>query len=199
MSDNVEKPELTENEVKSRSVIKEFVQEYRNKPADESNVKWLNRQFSKYPELWPDAAAREKDAAEIVESVEKYQAAKELDIEIEFHITDLSGISIDTTLLVVLLSNLLDNAIEACQQLSGERMINCTIVANDDLFISIKNPSIPVIIYNGLIETTKTPKDEHGYGLITVKHILNHLNAEHTIHYEDGYFQFATEIPTPIK
>ena len=80
MSDNVEKPELTENEVKSRSVIKEFVQEYRNKPADESNVKWLNRQFSKYPELWPDAAAREKDAAEIVESVEKYQAAKaELD------------------------------------------------------------------------------------------------------------------------
>ena len=130
---------------------------------------------------------------------QKYQAAKELDIEIEFHITDLSGISIDTTLLVVLLSNLLDNAIEACQQLSGERMINCTIVANDDLFISIKNPSIPVIINNGLIETTKTPKDEHGYGLITVKHILNHLNAEHTIHYEDGYFQFAAEIPTPIK
>ena len=130
---------------------------------------------------------------------QKHQAAKELDIEIEFHVTDLSGISIDTTALVVLLSNLLDNAIEACQQIPGEKMINCTIAANDELFISIKNPSVPVVINNGLIETTKTPKEEHGYGLITVKHILNQLNAEHTIHYEDGYFQFAAEIPTNSK
>lgn len=130
---------------------------------------------------------------------QKHQAARELDIEIEFHVTDLSGISIDTTALVVLLSNLLDNAIEACQQIPGEKMINCTIAANDELFISIKNPSIPVIINNGLIETTKTPKEEHGYGLITVKHILNQLNAEHTIHYEDGYFQFAAEIPTALR
>lgn len=130
---------------------------------------------------------------------QKHQAAKELDIEIEFHITDLSNITIDTTALVVLLSNLLDNAIEACQQLSGERMINCTITANDELFIAMKNPSVPVVINNGLIETTKTPKEEHGYGLITVKHILNQLNAEHTIHYEDGYFKFAAEIPTDSK
>lgn len=130
---------------------------------------------------------------------QKHQAAKEMDIEIEFHVTDLSGISIDITALVVLLSNLLDNAIEACQQLSGERMINCTIAANDELFISIKNPSLSVVINNGLIETTKTPKEEHGYGLITVKHILNQLNAEYTIHYEDGYFQFAAEIPSESK
>ena len=90
-----------------------------------------------------------------------------MDIEIEFNVTDLSRISIDTTALVVLLSNLLDNAIEACQQLSGERIINCTILANDELFLSIKNPSAPVVINNGLIETTKTPKEELGYGLIT--------------------------------
>ena len=122
-----------------------------------------------------------------------------MDIEIEFHVTDLSSISIDTTALVVLLSNLLDNAIEACQQLSGERMINCTILANDELFLSIKNPSAPVVINNGLIETTKSPKEEHGYGLIAVKHILSQLNAEYSIHYEDGYFQFATEIPTAFR
>ena len=70
---------------------------------------------------------------------QKHQAAREMDIEIEFHVTDLANISIDTTALVVLLSNLLDNAIEACQQLSGERIINCTILASEDLFLSIKN------------------------------------------------------------
>ena len=80
MSDNIEKPELTENEVKTRSVVKEFIQEYKRKSADESNVAWLNRQFAKYPELWPDVVSREKDAAEIVESVERYQQNKaELD------------------------------------------------------------------------------------------------------------------------
>ena len=80
MSDNVEKPELTENEVKTRSVVKEFIQEYKNRPADESNVAWLDRQFSRYPEVFPDASARKKEAEEIVECVEKYQTAKaELD------------------------------------------------------------------------------------------------------------------------
>ena len=80
MSDNIEKPELTENEVKTRSVVKEFIQEYKRKSADESNAAWLNRQFARYPELWPDAVSREKDATEIVESVERYQRNKaELD------------------------------------------------------------------------------------------------------------------------
>lgn len=130
---------------------------------------------------------------------QKYQAAKELDIEFEFQVSDLSRISIDTTALVVLLSNLLDNAIEACQQLPQNRIINCTILANEALFLSIKNSSVPVKIKDGLIETTKTPKEEHGYGLITVKHILSQLNAEHTIHYEDGVFKFAAEIPNQVK
>lgn len=130
---------------------------------------------------------------------QKYQAAKELDVEMEFQVTDLSNLHIDTTAMVVLLSNLLDNAIEACQQIPHKRHISCAICAKQDLFISIKNSSAPVNIVNGLIETTKTPKEEHGYGLITVNHILNQLNAEHTIHYEDGYFQFAAEIPNPTK
>lgn len=80
MSDITKKTELTENEIKTRNVVKEFILEYKNKSAEESNVAWLNRQFARYPELWPDALSREKDAAEIVESVEKYQADKaELD------------------------------------------------------------------------------------------------------------------------
>ena len=130
---------------------------------------------------------------------QKYQAAKELNIEVEFQVSDLSCISIDTTVLVVLLSNLLDNAIEACQQLSQNRIINCTILANETIFLSIKNSSAPVKIVDGLIETTKIPKEEHGYGLITVKHILSQLKAEHTIHYENGVFQFAAEIPNQTK
>lgn len=130
---------------------------------------------------------------------QKYQAAKESNIEMEFQVTDLSGISVDTTALVVLLSNLLDNAIEASEQIAKDRVINCTILANDDLFISIKNSSVPVKIVNGLIETTKIPREEHGYGLITVNHILSQLGAEHTICYEDGYFHFVAEIPNRIS
>jgi sensor histidine kinase regulating citrate/malate metabolism len=45
---------------------------------------------------------------------QKYQQAQEHDIDVQMQVNDLSSVSIYTDHLVVLLSNLLDNAIEAC-------------------------------------------------------------------------------------
>ena len=45
---------------------------------------------------------------------EKYQRAKEQKIDVRYHVSDLSTLAIDTDALVVLLANLLDNAIEGC-------------------------------------------------------------------------------------
>lgn len=127
---------------------------------------------------------------------QKYQEARERSIEMHIQINDLSGITVKQDALVVLLSNLLDNAIEACMRLPCERTIHCTVLANDCLFISIKNTSLPVTIIDGLIPTSKEVKGkEHGFGLISIYHILNTLNAEYTLRYEDGWFQFVTEIP----
>lgn len=126
---------------------------------------------------------------------QKYQLAQEWDIDVCVTVNDLSGVSVPTDSLVVLLSNLLDNAIEACMHLPQNRIIQCSILYTDSLYISVRNTSFPVEIRGNFIPTTKEPKEDHGYGLPHIDFILNQLHAEYVLSYEDGYFEFATEIP----
>ena len=126
---------------------------------------------------------------------QKYQTAVESQIEMQFCINDLSSIQLSASELVVLLSNLLDNAIEACRRVDAERLIRCTILENDGFFLSIRNTSLPVRITEHGIATTKVSASEHGYGLPSVCRVLDGLHAEYAYNYEAGWFQFTVEIP----
>lgn len=126
---------------------------------------------------------------------QKYQTAKEREIEFQFRVNDLSALRLETDALVVLFSNLLDNAIEGCQKLTDGRTIQCSILSSDSLYISIRNTSPPVVIHGNEIPTTKEPKQEHGFGLVSVRRILDDLGAEYTFNYADGWFEFVAEIP----
>ena len=69
-----------ENQEKTRNVVIEFIREYRQKQASESNVQWLQRQFARYPDLWESEEERDKDAETIVSAVEDFHRGKaELD------------------------------------------------------------------------------------------------------------------------
>ena len=126
---------------------------------------------------------------------QKYQVARESKIDMQFQVNDLAKVSVPNEMLVVLLSNLLDNAIEACGKLQTERVILCRLIHEDELFLSVQNSSPPVVITDGTIQTTKEPKEEHGFGLANVCRILDQLGAEYTFSYENGTFQFVAEIP----
>lgn len=127
---------------------------------------------------------------------QKYQLASENGIEMQVKVNDLSEISIPTDAMVVVLSNLLDNAIEACNKCVSDPKIRFSIVFDKTLFLTIDNTSPPVSIVDGNIATSKANKDDHGYGLINVKRILNDLGAEFAFRYNDGWFFFVAEIPT---
>lgn len=129
----------------------------------------------------------------------KYQTAKEHQIDFQIQVNDLSQITIRTDELVVLLSNLLDNAIEACCRLDGQRSIQCSILLEETLFLSVRNTSRPISILGDTIPTSKTPKEEHGYGLARIQLILRQLCAEYTFAYENGWFEFVAEFPSPCK
>lgn len=126
---------------------------------------------------------------------QKHQLAQENGITMRVQVNDLSSISYQTDELVVLLSNLLDNAIEACLRTDGLREILCSILEEDGVYISIRNTSEPVTVVNGEIATSKPNVAEHGFGLPAVKYILERLGAEYTFTYKDGWFQFVAEIP----
>lgn len=126
---------------------------------------------------------------------QKYQTARERDIEFQIRVNDLSGLKLETDALVVLFSNLLDNAIEGCLKQTEGRKIHCSVLMSSSLFISIRNTSSPVVIDGNEIPTTKEPKQAHGFGLVSVRQILEDLGAEYTFNYADGWFEFVAEIP----
>ena len=125
----------------------------------------------------------------------KYQMAKECLIEMQVQVNDLSNVKMSANELVVLLSNILDNAIEACEKITEKRLIHCQILLNENLFISVRNTSLPVEIIDGVIQTSKPKKKDHGFGLIGIRHVLDKNQAEYTYHYDCGWFQFVAEIP----
>ena len=126
---------------------------------------------------------------------QKHQLAQEGNIKMQIDVNDLSGVTIETDKLVILIANLLDNAIEACLRLEYNREIHCRIVLEDDLYISIRNTSAPVEIVDGNIASSKGKTSHHGYGLQAVRYVLAELNGEYTFDYSDGWFRFAGEIP----
>lgn len=124
-------------------------------------------------------------------------------IEMRFEVNDLSGIHIHPTDCTVVLGNLLDNAIEACQKLpERERWIQVCVVRNPlpngqvgSIYISVLNPSAPVKIIHQDIATTKPNASFHGFGLRNVKTILEKYGAEYDIVYENGKFAFSLDWP----
>ncbi len=125
---------------------------------------------------------------------QKYQTALENDIRMQIQVNDLSALQIPSDALTVVLTNLLDNAIEACRRLDGYREIICSILYEEGLYISIRNTSDPVQILNGKIPTSKGDSLRHGFGLQSVGYVLEELDAEYTFGYEEGWFHFAAEI-----
>lgn len=116
-------------------------------------------------------------------------------IDMRFRVNDLSGLTLPRVDVTIVLGNLIDNAMEACLRMpESDRWVSIQILyAQGILSISIINPSLPVLIINGQIPTTKSEPLLHGYGLRNVTDILNKYEAEYTFSFEDGRFIFTAD------
>ena len=125
---------------------------------------------------------------------QKYQTARENGIKMQIQVNDLSALNIPTDSLVVVLTNLLDNAIEACRRLDGYREIIGCLLYTGSLYISIRNTSGEVTVIDGKIPTSKADSLSHGFGLLSVTYVLDELGAEYSFGYDESWFNFAAEI-----
>ncbi len=125
----------------------------------------------------------------------KYQEAVDNNILMVFKINDLSEINISDEDIVQVLSNLLDNAIEAAKQCdSNNRRIKLKFTCEDaHTILSVSNTYKyePKITEDGYMTTRKEDKEEHGFGLRNVMAVLDKYNARHVIRCERGEFFFA--------
>lgn len=131
---------------------------------------------------------------------QKAYAAQEANIDFHCEVNDLSGVSLPDKDLAVVLGNLLDNALEACLQLSpGQvRWVRVKLLHSREdrqLFLSIENSSLPLEIKGDILPTTKADPTLHGYGLPNVFAILKKYHADWTMNYGEGAFLFALEWP----
>lgn len=98
-------------------------------------------------------------------------------------------------------SNALDNAIEACQKVSGEKAILLSLKRTKNFYyIEMKNSVNKELINinevrNGKLFTTKKDKDIHGFGLESIRKILQNHNGELELDTEEGYFVLRIIIP----
>lgn len=97
-----------------------------------------------------------------------------------------------------MLSNILDNAIEASEKGNeNERVIDIWMkTVNATFMIKIKNNYVGTISKKGKIFLTSKKDDKiHGIGLEIVNDIVQKHDGDMSIDYDDKMFQMLIEIP----
>ena len=98
---------------------------------------------------------------------------------------------IDPDDIYTIFPNALDNAIEACRKVEGERVISLHArISNDTVYVTIRNPvAEPLKEKNGFLQTTKDDKEHHGYGLRSIRKAAGKY-GENNVSYsvENGMF-----------
>ena len=132
---------------------------------------------------------------------QKYQEASDKGIVMTMISGDLSGLTVSEEDIVTLLGNLLDNAIEACEKLDENKVIQFKMVLEEEqLVLSIRNPvKNAVQIKDNRIITSKQDKSQHGIGLLNVDSVIKKNNGTSVLKCESGWFTFAAMIPLDEK
>ncbi len=124
----------------------------------------------------------------------KYADASKKDVIFSIIADDLSEVGINGSDLVTILSNIIDNAIEAAQQCSNGKIILKIKIEDNDLYIDSTNTS-PSDLDIEAIHTTKPDKGDHGYGLKNIRRAVAENNGKCFVECKDRLFRITIMIP----
>lgn len=127
----------------------------------------------------------------------KYEEMRHKGILFVMKINDLSELTIHDDDLVVLLSNLLNNAIEACEQAKEKVVKMKFVIEGNQIILSVKNSiaELPTQV-DGKIVTSKTDHpEEHGIGLKNVEEVVEKYDGGYVIDFDNELFSISMMIP----
>ena len=133
---------------------------------------------------------------------EKYLLASDKNIDMSFDIDRLNKINVSSVDMCSILSNAIDNAIEACEKIDNpsDRFISVTLGIKDSMFIvSIKN-TISEKTYNESVNllSKKPDAENHGIGLKNINRILKKYKGTLSTRCDNEYFYFSAAVPVII-
>ena len=119
---------------------------------------------------------------------QKYAIANKNNIQMDFQFNDLSDFPMKDEDIVIVLTNALDNAIEACNRVDSNKVIQVKIISNSSYaIISIRNTYKP--------NENVTKGIEHGFGIKNMKGALKKYNTNLIVAEMSDWFQVTARIP----
>ena len=126
----------------------------------------------------------------------KYEEAAEKGVMIYFDLSDLREIPLEQTHLVIVVSNLLNNAIEAAAQATPPEVYVRMKKTDEELVLSVRNRVRQnVEIPEGQLPRSTKHEPGHGMGLTNVCSVLDRYQAEYTLSCRDNWFRFTCAMP----
>ena len=122
---------------------------------------------------------------------EKLSVAKSKGIDTLVNIAVQRKLKIDTIDWCMLVGNIMDNAIEACEKIkSVKKEIRIKAVSKNSFFsINVVNSAFRPIVSNaGLFKTTKPQKMMHGLGMKNMQEVVDKYDGVMTTDFKDGFF-----------
>lgn len=129
----------------------------------------------------------------------KYEEAAKVGVNIYFDLCDLKRMPFDSMDMVIVLSNLLDNATRAAAQALPPEVHVRIRKTPEEYLISVRNRvQQDLLLEEGKLPGTTKKESGHGMGLANVQDVLRKYGAEYTVSCRDRWFRFTCAIPCAV-
>lgn len=129
----------------------------------------------------------------------KYEEAAKVGVNIYFDLCDLKRMPFDSMDMVIVLSNLLDNATRAAAQALPPEVHVRIRKTPEEYLISVRNRvQEDLLLEEGKLPGTTKKESGHGMGLANVQDVLRKYGAEYTVSCRDRWFRFTCAIPCAV-
>jgi len=125
----------------------------------------------------------------------KFLDAKNSDIFIAIAADNLDNISVSDSDLVIIMTNILDNAIEAVQKCENKKIVFKVKREEDTLRIYSSNCFTSSKMNGEVFLSTKEDSDNHGYGISNIKKTVQENKGTCFIDATDNLFQISVTLP----
>lgn len=178
-----------------------------NMLAEQGNIDELKAYLKEMSGVIDESAYVRISGISAVDAIlnEKLYEAQSRSITTNYDVINLDKNSIKPMDLCIILSNALDNAIEANEKIENEdeRFIKLKIHGNETFsVISVANPTVSTenktVDVEGTV-TAKKDKENHGIGLRSIKSSVRKYNGEMLCKTENGVFTIVIRLPSPAK
>ncbi len=128
----------------------------------------------------------------------KYREMEDNGILLVLKFNEMANLWIEDEDIVVILSNLLNNAIEACEKCDQKTVKLKLMKESDEIIIAVRNTYNGEVVKDGdEIRSLKSDNEAHGFGIKNIIEAVEKYGGSYSINYDYKEFAFSICIPKP--